>query len=49
MIAKASRLQSLTHTCLIIPPAVVLQAGLRPLRVEAGGRGRRLGPVDPVG
>ncbi|XP_022413149.1 A disintegrin and metalloproteinase with thrombospondin motifs 10 isoform X6 [Delphinapterus leucas] len=28
---------------------VVLQAGLRPLRVAAGGRGRRLGPVDPVG
>ena len=49
MIAKASRLQSSTHPRFIIPPAVVLQAGLRPLRVAAGGRGRRLGPVDPVG
>lgn len=48
MIAKASRLQNPTHP-LIIPPAVVLQAGLRPLRVAAGGRGWRLGPVDPVG
>lgn len=28
---------------------VVLQAGVCPLRVAAGGRGRGLGPVDPVG
>ncbi|XP_047633145.1 A disintegrin and metalloproteinase with thrombospondin motifs 10 isoform X7 [Phacochoerus africanus] len=28
---------------------VVLQAGLRPFRVAARGRGRRLGPVDSVG
>lgn len=49
MIAKASRLQSPTHPCFIIPPAVVLQAGLRPLWVAAGRRGRRLGPMDPVG
>lgn len=49
MIAKASRLQSQTHPRFIIPPAVVLQAGLRPLRVAAGGRGRRLGPLDPMG
>ncbi|XP_023380716.1 A disintegrin and metalloproteinase with thrombospondin motifs 10 isoform X2 [Pteropus vampyrus] len=28
---------------------VVLQAGVRPFRVAARGRGRGLGPVDPVG
>lgn len=32
-----------------IPPAVVLQAGVRPLRVATGGCGRGLGPMDPVG
>lgn len=32
-----------------IPPAVVLQAGVRPLWVATGGCGRGLGPMDPVG
>lgn len=47
--AKPQRVRKARLTLPIIPPAVVLQAGLRPLRVAAGGRGRRLGPVDPVG